>query len=74
MTNFAGSGDWYADLPFGDAKRLKEVRQFQHDEIQRAIDRANSSGNEELELQNAALKAANVIGITSAFPLAGCVP
>ena len=64
-TDIRPTGDWYQSLPFGDAKRLKEVQKYQDEEIQRAIDRAASSGTEDLELEDAALKAANVIGTPS---------
>ncbi|KAK9261039.1 cytochrome P450 [Lipomyces tetrasporus] len=54
-------GEWYSYLPFGDPKRLKNLQQFMADQIQEAINEANSSGTEDLELQDAALKAANVV-------------
>ena len=54
-------GDWYANLPFGDPKQLKEIRRMQHERISKAIATAESSGTEDLPLQDAALKAANVI-------------
>ncbi|KAK9234437.1 cytochrome P450 [Lipomyces kononenkoae] len=54
-------GEWYAHLPFGDPKRLKNLQQFMADQIQEAIDEAESNGTEDLELQDAALKAANVV-------------
>jgi hypothetical protein len=41
---------------------LKELVKYQEGEIDKAIHRAHSSGNEDLELEDAALKAANVIG------------
>ncbi|KAK9364637.1 cytochrome P450 [Lipomyces kononenkoae] len=54
-------GAWYSHLPFGDPKRLKNLQQFLADQIQEAINEAKSSGTEDLELQDAALKAANVV-------------
>ncbi|KAK9352947.1 cytochrome P450 [Lipomyces doorenjongii] len=54
-------GEWYSHLPFGDPKRLKNLQQFMADQIQEAINEAKSNGTEDLELQDAALKAANVV-------------
>lgn len=55
-------GSWYASLPFGDPKKLKNLQQYYHDEIDLAIKASKSTGTEDLPLQDAALKAANVIG------------
>ncbi|KAK9243592.1 cytochrome P450 [Lipomyces tetrasporus] len=57
----ASRGEWYSHLPFGDPKRLKNLQQFMADQIQEAINEAKSNGTEDLELQDAALKAANVV-------------
>ncbi|KAK5690303.1 hypothetical protein LTR17_025980 [Elasticomyces elasticus] len=55
-------GDWYSHLPFGDPKRLKDVQQFMLSEIEASIEDAKATfGTEDLPLQDAALKAANVI-------------
>lgn len=59
----ASRGEWYSHLPFGDPLRLKNLQQFMTDQIQEAINEANSSGTEDLQLQEAALKAANVVGM-----------
>lgn len=55
-------GEWYAHLPFGDPVRLKNIQKFLADEIGEAIKDAKSTGTEDLPLQDAALKAANVVG------------
>jgi cytochrome P450 len=56
-------GEWYSHLPFGDPKRLKDLTKFLDDQIEESIRDAKSSGTEDLPLQDAALKAANVIGL-----------
>lgn len=58
----ATRGQWYSYLPFGDPKRLKNLQAYYHDEIDAAIKASKSTGTEDLPLQDAALKAANVIG------------
>ena len=58
----ASHGEWYSHLPFGDPKRLKDLQHFLGEEIEGAIRDAKSNGEENLPLQDAALKAANVIG------------
>lgn len=59
----ASRGEWYSHLPFGDPLRLKNLQQFMTNQIQEAIKEANSSGTEDLQLQEAALKTANVVGM-----------
>lgn len=58
----ASRGAWYSHLPFGDPARLKNLQNFLAQQIQEAINEAESSGTDDLPLQDAALKAANVIG------------
>ena len=58
----ATRGDWYSHLPFGDPKKLKNLQAYYHGEIDKSIQSAKSTGTENLDLQDAALKAANVIG------------
>lgn len=58
----ASRGEWYSHLPFGDPVRLKQLKQELFDAIQKVIDNTKSDQTEDLELQNAALQAANVIG------------
>lgn len=59
----ASRGAWYSHLPFGDPARLKNLQSYMADEILQAIKEAKSNGDEDLPLQDAALKAANVIGM-----------
>lgn len=66
----ASRGEWYSHLPFGDPARLKNLQKVMADQIQEAINEAKSNGTEDLPLQDAALKAANVVGqINSPPPL-----
>lgn len=58
----ASRGEWYAHLPFGDPVRLKNLHALMVREIEDAIKTAKNNGTEDLPLQDAALKAANVIG------------
>jgi cytochrome P450 len=58
----ASRGEWYAHLPFGDPVRVKNLQAFMLDQIQEAINEAKSNGTEDLPLQDAALKAANIVG------------
>jgi hypothetical protein len=55
-------GEWYSHMPFGDPKRLKDLQKFMFTEISKSIDESKRNGTEDLPLQDAALKAANVIG------------
>ncbi len=54
-------GSWYAHLPFGDPKRLRDARWRIIEMVNESIERA-SKGSESLELQEAALKAENMVG------------
>lgn len=65
----ASRGAWYSYLPFGDPVRLKNLQKSMAEMIQGAIDEAESGGTEDLELQDAALKASNVIGELKNVPL-----
>jgi len=56
-------GEWYSHLPFGDPKKLKDLGQEIADTIIKSMDEAKGSGTEDLPLQEAALKAADVIGM-----------
>lgn len=55
-------GDWYAKLPFGDPKRLQTIRDRVFVIIDESIQNASRGGVEDLPLQDAALKANNMIG------------
>ena len=55
-------GEWYSHLPFGDPKRLKDLQKFMFEEIKQSIEQSKRNGTEDLPLQDAALKAANVVG------------
>ncbi|KJZ78522.1 hypothetical protein HIM_01913 [Hirsutella minnesotensis 3608] len=56
----ASMGSWYGALPFGDPKKLRTTRARGRELITESIARA-SKGKEDLELQDAALKAENVV-------------
>ncbi|KAI1351406.1 cytochrome P450 [Xylaria sp. FL0043] len=53
-------GNWYAKLPFGDPKRLKDIQNRVWELLQESINKA-AKGSEDLELQEAALKAENMV-------------
>ncbi|KAJ3574318.1 hypothetical protein NPX13_g4405 [Xylaria arbuscula] len=53
-------GSWYAKLPFGDPKKLRHVRARMEELMTEAINKA-VRGTEDLDLQEAALKAENMI-------------
>ena len=55
-------GNWYASLPFGDPQKLRLARLRIMEMIDVAIKAAQQNGTEDLDLQNAALKAANFVG------------
>ncbi|QIW98537.1 hypothetical protein AMS68_004055 [Peltaster fructicola] len=57
----AAHGAWYNHLPFGDPARLRFLQDSVTKELVDDAARARSSGTEDLPLQDAALKAANVI-------------
>ncbi|KAJ5514916.1 hypothetical protein N7463_004468 [Penicillium fimorum] len=54
-------GDWYAKLPFGDPKRLRDARYRIIEMVNESIQNASRNGVEDLPLQDAALKASNMI-------------
>lgn len=55
-------GDWYSSLPFGDPKRLKDVKGRIEDMVEESIQRAAKGGMEDLPLQDAAVQATNMVG------------
>lgn len=61
-------GTWYAQLPFGDPAKLRDIQTKAQAFVGEAIATARQSGKEDLPLQDAALKAANVIGKCRALP------
>lgn len=69
----ASMGSWYKHMPFGIPKRLRQVRIRIDEMMDESIARA-SKGLEDLELQDAALKAENVVGKFSAPAIAGTLP
>ncbi|KAK4212134.1 cytochrome P450 [Rhypophila decipiens] len=54
-------GSWYAHLPFGDPKRLQTMWSRIDELIGQSVNEAKSGGVEDLELQEAAVKAANMV-------------
>ncbi|KAJ5151487.1 uncharacterized protein N7482_010739 [Penicillium canariense] len=54
-------GDWYSSLPFGDPKRLKEVKGRIEGMVEQSIQNAARGGADDLPLQDAALKASNMV-------------
>ncbi|KAJ6001597.1 hypothetical protein N7522_006824 [Penicillium canescens] len=54
-------GDWYAKMPFGDPKRLRDARGRIVEMVNESIANASRGGVEDLPLQDAALKANNMI-------------
>lgn len=54
-------GSWYAHLPFGDPKKLRDARWRIVEMVNESIEAA-SKGVENLDLQEAALKAENMVG------------
>ena len=55
-------GDWYARLPFGDPLRLKRTKARIEQMVEESIEKAARGGVEDLPLQDAALKASNMVG------------
>jgi cytochrome P450 len=55
-------GDWYASLPFGDPKRLKDTKTRIVQLVEESVQNAQRGGVEDLPLQDAALQAANMVG------------
>ncbi|KAI0395838.1 cytochrome P450 [Xylariaceae sp. FL0594] len=54
-------GSWYAMLPFGDPKRLRDHKERVGQMLMESVENAAKGGVEPLELQEAALKAENMI-------------
>lgn len=63
-------GAWYARLPFGDPAQLKFSFNRVHEMIGESVAVAKSGGIEDLELQEAALKASNMVGKCHLYPAA----
>ena len=59
----ASMGEWYAHLPFGDPKKLRDLQKEIGSTIVKSMEEAKAAGTEDLPLQDAALKAADVIGM-----------
>jgi len=55
-------GSWYAKLPFGDPKLLRQKQQRLSGLVEEQLQKAKSGGSEDLPLQEAALKASNMVG------------
>ncbi|KAI1773865.1 cytochrome P450 [Hypoxylon cercidicola] len=53
-------GSWYASLPFGDPKRLRDARWRIQEMVEESIRNA-TKGEESLELQEAAMRAENMV-------------
>jgi hypothetical protein len=58
----SSKGDWYGKLPFGDPKKLRDCKTRIESIVGETIKQAEGSGVEDLPLQDAALKASNMIG------------
>lgn len=56
-------GDWYARMPFGDPQRLKRAKARVEQMVEESIQKAARAGVEDLPLQDAALKASNMVGM-----------
>ncbi|KAJ6118704.1 hypothetical protein N7471_013324 [Penicillium samsonianum] len=54
-------GDWYSSLPFGEPRRLKEVKNRIQGMVEQSIQNAARGGADDLPLQDAALKASNMV-------------
>ncbi|KAJ5632842.1 hypothetical protein N7490_009181 [Penicillium lividum] len=54
-------GNWYSSLPFGDPKRLKQVKSRIEGMVEQSIQNAARGGEDDLPLQDAALKASNMV-------------
>ena len=55
-------GDWYAKLPFGDPKKLKQIEARIVELVDESIQSAKRGGVVDLPLQDAALQASNMVG------------
>lgn len=53
-------GEWYRVLPFGDSARLRQVQKTVYTQLAEAIERAPSSSIENLQLNEAAIRASCV--------------
>lgn len=51
---------WYGMLPFGDPQRLRDIKDLMEKKVHEVIEKA-STGVEDLDLQEAALKAENMV-------------
>lgn len=60
-------GDWYGRLPFGDPQRLRTVKARIEEMVDESIQLAALGGVEDLPLQDAALKASNMVGKWTSF-------
>lgn len=58
----AAWGNWYAKMPFGDPKKLRDARWRIIEMVDESIQNASRGGVEDLPLQDAALKANNMVG------------
>ncbi|KAJ5652562.1 Cytochrome monooxygenase alnD [Penicillium longicatenatum] len=57
----AAWGDWYGKLPFGDPQKLRSARGRIIEMVNESIANASRGGVEDLPLQDAALKASNMV-------------
>lgn len=55
-------GDWYGRLPFGDPQRLRNCKARIEQMVDGSIRKAERGGVEDLPLQDAALRASNMVG------------
>lgn len=62
-------GDWYAKLPFGEPKRLQMLRARIEEMVDESIRNAERGGVEDLPLQDAALRASNMVGTFPPLPM-----
>lgn len=53
------------ELPFGEPKKLQELRKRIEEMVEESIRNAERGGVEDLPLQDAALRAANMVGTFS---------
>lgn len=65
-------GDWYAALPFGDPQKLRNIRDRIVTLMDEPVQAAKRGGIQDLELQDAALKAENMIGMVKPPQAHGC--
>lgn len=66
-------GSWYASLPFGDPKALKDKQKQMENIIMKAVNEAESGGIEDLPLQDAAVTAKNMVGKFAPFIIPLCL-